>query len=147
MTITAIVLDASVAMKLVMVEERTPEARALLTERNEAGAAIFVPPHFHGEVANALHQQIRRNVLQPIEALIALDQVVGMRFDIHTFDAMAHRALEFASQHHLASVYDALYLVLALQLDAEFWTDDQRLLRALGGTFPNARWIGDYEAS
>ena len=44
-------------------------------------------------------------------------------------------------------VYDAMYVVLANRLSYELWTDDQRLLRALGGTFTNARWIGDYEAS
>ena len=142
-----VVVDASVAIKLVVSEERTQLARALVGECQKAGAPMIVPPHFHGEVANGLHQQVRRKAFGKDEALQALDDVVSMRFQVVAFDDLPRRAFEFASQNNLASVYDALYVVLAEQTGAEFWTDDQRLLRALGGTFPNARWIGDYEAS
>jgi predicted nucleic acid-binding protein len=42
----------------------------------------------------------------------------------------------FTKRAHERSVYDCLYVALALEEDCEFVTADQSLIRALGGTFP-----------
>ena len=105
-----------------------------------------VPPHFHGEVSNAVYQQFRRKNLSLAEAALAVNGLLAMELVAIAPQDLPRAAFDFAAQHDLAGVYDAMYVVLANRLSYELWTDDQRLLRALGGTFPNVRWIGDYES-
>jgi predicted nucleic acid-binding protein len=53
-------------------------------------------------------------------------------------------ALVIAEQNHLGATYDAIYVAVAKSTNDELWTDDRRLLRALGGRLPFVKWIGDY---
>lgn len=47
----------------------------------------------------------------------------------------------------LPTIYDAIYVVVAQELQIPLWTDDRRLLNALGTDFPTVCWIGRYSAS
>lgn len=96
-------------------------------------------------MANAIYQQVRRRNLLPERALRALNEFAAINFQTYSYPELPIEAFKLASDHEIPSIYDAMYLALASQLDAEFWTADQRLLRALGDDFPNAHWIGDYE--
>jgi predicted nucleic acid-binding protein len=42
---------------------------------------------------------------------------------------------------HERTVYDCVYVALALQYGCEFLTADERLVNALGSRFP-VRWLG-----
>jgi len=55
------------------------------------------------------------------------------------------RALQLADTYNLPAAYDAHYLALAEAFGCELWTDDQRLLRRVGGALDFVRWIGDYQ--
>ncbi len=140
----AVVLDASVAVKLVIDEEYSAQAAALL--RDSAWDAIAGPPHLLTEVGNALYQRTRRkagSISQPhaergLSELLALDIALVSPPNLYT------RAMEFANLHSLRNIYDSLYVVLAETLGAELWTADQVLLRSVSAAAPWVRWIGDY---
>ena len=44
------------------------------------------------------------------------------------------------------SVYDSLYVALAMHLNTELITADERLVNAVGAYFP-VRWLGRYDLS
>lgn len=53
------------------------------------------------------------------------------------------RTLEVAERYGLSTT-DAEYVTLASIRSIDLWTDDERLLRTLGGRVPQVWWIGDY---
>jgi predicted nucleic acid-binding protein len=143
-----IVLDASVALKLVLAEAGSPQARALFATTVGANQPVYGPPLLPVEALNALYQRTRRadpdTALSFEQAEQALSQLLALDFDLAAPTELYSRTLTFARAHGLPRTYDALYVVLAQLLDVELWTDDQRLLNALGGRAPWVRRLGDF---
>jgi predicted nucleic acid-binding protein len=138
------VVDASVAIKWLVPEELSDRAHSLLTDHRQLRRRFVGPPHLHSEVANALHQRMRRRDLTASEVDAAVDTLIA--FDVQAVGPpdLYRRALTLARAHQLPGVYDTLYVALAEMLEADLWTDDRGLLRRVGQTFPWVRWIGDY---
>jgi len=91
------------------------------------GRMRLVPAHFWAELANALLLGRR---FEPGRA--ALTVAAAARAGIETADrgvAGVVDALDLADRHRL-TVYDALYLQLAADVDAELATLDRALIRA-----------------
>jgi predicted nucleic acid-binding protein len=146
-----IVLDASVALKLVIAEAGSPQARALFATTVGARLPVYGPPLLPVEALNALYQRTRRadpdaalSFEQAEQAEQALSHLLALGFDIAAPAELYSRTLTFARAHGLPRTYDALYVVLAQLLDAELWTDDQHLLNALSGRAPWVRRLGDF---
>jgi len=95
-----------------------------------------------GEVANALYRTENRITRHDAEA--ALNTFLAIPIQIVVSNELYARALAFALQAGLSSIYDSLYVVLAQSLNAELWTDDRRLLNSLAQTASWVRSIGDY---
>jgi predicted nucleic acid-binding protein len=93
----------------------------------EADAMILAPAHFPVEVANALLRGAR---LTAIDASARLERLWAS--GVETADRGLPGllgAIELAERHRL-TVYDALYLDLALDVDAELATLDRDLTAA-----------------
>jgi predicted nucleic acid-binding protein len=110
----ALVVDASVALKWVLLEPDSPLADALL--RIEPN--LFIPDFWLGEATNVLWVQVRRKLLTPDEArqglallreLIPPTPTTGM--DLHE----AALEIGIAINH---STYDTLYLAFAIAMGA-----------------------------
>jgi predicted nucleic acid-binding protein len=142
----AVVVDASVAVKWVLAEELTEQARALL--RESVRRPILAPPHLTSEVTNALYQRVRTTDptkhLSEADAQEALTHFLSFRIEFHAPAALYQQALIFAQTHHLSHTYDSLYVVLAQLTNTELWTGDKRLITAVGSVAPWVRFIGDY---
>src|SRR5918992_4303083 len=143
-----LVVDASVALKWVLFEEYTDQARALYEAALQARRPFLVPPHFFSEVTSALYQRTcsrepARHLTEDEahEALIRFS-----RFQVQTAapENLYERAFLFAREHRLASLYDSIYVVLAEMMDGTLWTADQRLFTSASPMAPWVRWIGDY---
>ena len=144
----AIAADASIAVKWVVDEEFTHQAQALIDESVRFNKTIVIPPHFPGEVINAIYQRTRTaslgRHLDPDEAAAAVSTFLQYRLRVVTPPDLYHQAFLFARDHGLSSIYDSLYVVLAQLESVELWTADRRLLNALGNAAPWVRFIGDY---
>ncbi len=144
----AAVLDASVALKLVLAETHSDRAEALVTAALRARQALYGPPSLPLEVLSALYQRARRR--DPTTAITfeqaeqCLADFLAIPIDIESPSDLYPRTFAFARAHGLARTYDAVYVVLAQSLGVDLWTDDQSLLNALGSAAPWVRWIGDY---
>ena len=140
-----VVVDASLAVKWLVAENYTEDARELRDawqrERIRLAAPYFMPT----EVSNVLHRYVVRGGLTVLEAMSLMDRILDMRIEKYDEAQIYTRAIELASQLEQGSVYDCHYLALAEFLDCDFWTDDRRFSRAAGRNgIDQVRWIGDF---
>lgn len=140
-----IVVDASVAAKWLFPDEpHADRASALLHATLREGGRIVAPPLMPSEVTNIGRRRMVRRGLLLADAERLLDRLLNIPLSILVPPGLYPRALNIASAYGLPSAYDAQYVALARMLDCNLWTDDQRLLQALGTTPSPGRWIGDY---
>jgi predicted nucleic acid-binding protein len=143
-----ICVDASVAVKWLLNEERSDRARALYSATLRTGETIIAPPLLPLEVTNILRQRMRaKDGLSLAEATAQLDIFLGLPIEYHNPTGLHRQALAIADSHDLPATHDAHYLALAEYLGCELWTDDQQLLRRVGSSLPFVRGIADYPAT
>jgi len=124
-----LVLDASVAIAAVQREERTAEAEAIVRRYTPLG--IVVPVLWHVEVGNILLLAERRQRLSAegreahLRDLAALP--ISVDYDGH---GVAWGAAMALAQRHRLTLYDGLYLELAVRLRVPLATFDAALVRA-----------------
>ena len=151
-----IVLDASVAAKLLLDEDLSPNARALFRDTVTARLPVCAPPLLPAEILSVLFQRARglasgrrsagAGGITFEQAAELLAGFQALEIELVAPPDLYARALADAHARALPSSYDAIYVALARSLGLELWTDDRGLLDALGPTAPWARWIGHYPA-
>ena len=120
-----LIIDASIAIKWVSVEEGTPEAVKLRRH------AVAAPELLLAECANILWKKIRRSELTAEEAGFAARLLADADIELMPMRRHFERAIEIATEiDHPA--YDCLYLALAEAEGLPFVTADDRLMRKLG---------------
>lgn len=125
---SAPVLDCSVACAWLLEDESVPGADRILQQAGTHGAAA--PGLFWAELRNALVMAERRGRLTPQQTGEALAELEALDIDLdHTPDDAT--TLRLARDHRL-SVYDALYLELAIRQRRELASLDKALRRAAG---------------
>ena len=124
-----LVVDASVALKWVVDEAGSAEAGALLTDVGPGGTSLVAPEHLLGEVGNGLRKRVAQGVLTADDALAALDAMLDLDLELFGGSGRWHPSLRAALDWGVTT-YDALYVLLALDLDAELVTADRRLVDA-----------------
>ena len=140
-----ICVDASVAVKWILNEERSVLARALYRNSVDADQTIVAPPLLPAEVTNILRQRMRgADRLSLLEATGRLNRFLSLSISIFNPAGLHLAALALADTYGLPATYDAHYLALAEYLDCVFWTDDLRLLRRVQPVLPYVRAIGEY---
>ncbi len=123
------VVDASVAIKLLVDEFDSGAARALAA----SGQELHAPRLMVAEVANALWRKARQDQIERADAGAAMAALSDMPIrwnDDETVGADAAR-LALALDH---PVYDCLYLALAHRIGARIVTADRRFANALAST-------------
>lgn len=142
---TSVVVDASVAVKWCLPslrEELVAEAEELLASSRRDEVRFLVPDLFWVELANALWKAVRRAEISSDNAESAMSFVRDL--DITTLPSLdlVPQALNLAISQS-RTVYDSLYLALAMQSDSELITADERLANALAARFP-VKWLGAF---
>ena len=124
-----VVLDASLAIARLRVEEQTPAIIDRFREWSIEGARLVVPRPFWWEVVNTLLIRHRQTGEQVLEAVHMLET-----FRIETRDLDRGQLLLAigAVERFRITAYDAQYLVLAETLACDLATLDRDLARAAG---------------
>jgi len=140
--VTAYVLDASVAAKwfLPAGETLTDEAVALL-KRFAAGRWVcWCRPVLAGGGQHLLESRTQRENVDGFGARGG-QRIVGLRHPPQTpsLPLLGH-ALEIATEFE-RTVYDAIYVALAVESNHSLVTADERLANAMAAYFP-VRWLG-----
>jgi predicted nucleic acid-binding protein len=145
--LSALVLDASVAVKWAVPsakETLTVESLHLLKRYTDGEINFLVPDVFWAEVANVLWKGVRqRRWPQSVAERAASDIRKRNFFTVSSRELLAE-ALEIAFAND-RSVYDCLYVALAVQFNVEMITADERLANALAARLP-VKWLGAFAA-
>jgi len=125
-----VVLDANLAVSLVIPTPYSAVAAAKISEWRRDGVELLVPALWEYELASALRKGVSAGVLPLQEAELGLEQVLALGVESAAPTLELHvAALRLAGDlGHFVS-YDAAYLALAESVGAELWTADQRLAR------------------
>jgi predicted nucleic acid-binding protein len=146
-----IAVDASVCVKWILPEDHSDRALALVADSARQRQRLISTQLLLIETNNTLRQRVRREGLSLDEARGLLELAQGFGVTIPLFSAaeqrlLHERALVLADRFSLPAVYDAYYLALSEARQCPLWTDDRRLLQAVGTGGPDVHWIGDYES-
>lgn len=138
---TALVLDASVAAKWVLKGEPLADAAASLLERfAEDDLRFVVPDLFWAEFGNVLWKGVRQGRISAESAGAAIEGLRARRFPTVSSLRLVEAAFKIANAFG-RSVYDGIYVALAIEADAVFVTADERLANALAARLP-VKWLG-----
>ncbi len=123
------VVDASVALKWYVPEVHTEDALRLLAPGHE----LHVPDLFQAEAGNILWKKRTRGELASHETRRIARAILAAPLTVHPTADLLEGALDLATWTS-RSVYDALYVALAIALDVALVTADRRLSNALERT-------------
>jgi len=141
--VTAFIMDASVAIKWLLPGqgETLTEEALLLQERYARGQVrLVVPDLFWVEAGNAVWNAVRRGRITRGVGERAVEQL--LRYDFTTVGSLSLLESAFAVATRFGrTVYDCVYVVLAVENGAEFITADERLANSLAAYLP-VKWLG-----
>jgi predicted nucleic acid-binding protein len=141
------VVDASVGIKLFLVEPLADRADALFSALTDTPPArLYVPDLFYIECTNILWKYVRRFEYSPEAAQQDLADLVRLPLHSASTAALVEAALALALEHG-TTAYDAAYVALAQKLSVPLVTADEALVRRLEDTGLDVRWLGDLPAS
>lgn len=125
------VLDASVALKWVLVETDTADALRLRADVRNGVHDLLAPDTFPVEVAHALTRAERRGLIAPGDAALYLADVLTTAPSLRPSLDLLARAVELSSALKIG-VYDCLYVALAEVEQCRLLTADGRLINSVG---------------
>jgi predicted nucleic acid-binding protein len=121
-----LVVDASVAAKWFLPEPDAAAALRLLDGRHRLAA----PDLIRAEIGNIVWDLHARGVLDANEASAMIEHLLSMPLEIHDSTYLLAPALQIAIATN-RTVYDSLYLALAVELGGTVVTADERWVNAL----------------
>lgn len=131
-------LDTSVLVKILVPEEGSAEATALLRRIVSGGHRLVAPAFAWAEVGTVLRKKVKAGLLSESEADARWAGFLSLSIDYLEGRRIQETAWEIAAKFDLASMYDAAFLAVSevsvgdTWNAAEFWTADRELLRSLG---------------
>jgi predicted nucleic acid-binding protein len=94
---------------------------------------LHAPSFFEIELANVLWKKVRQGLLDRAQADIFLSQWPGLPLTRHADAALLAAAFDIANRTG-RTVYDCMYVALAVRLGGKMVTADERLVNSLAST-------------
>jgi predicted nucleic acid-binding protein len=142
--LSTLIVDASVGVKWFVPEIHAARARRWRQGPDE----LHVPAFFFDlEIANILWKKVRRAEVSRPDAHAILCQLPALPVTRHPEAPLLGSAFDLADRTQ-RTVYDCIYLALAVQLGGQMLTADQRLVNGLAATpwAPFVRSVADVPA-
>lgn len=93
---------------------------------------VCAPDIMRGEVLNTLLGLRRRRILEDTQLDGIVQTISGFAIKSLSHPDWPDRALAIARRFSQGSIFDAVYLACAEDLDAELWTADRRFVNSFG---------------
>lgn len=136
-----LVIDASVAAKWSLKDENlVQEAVALLNRYAQGEILLLVPDLFWAETGNVLWNAVRRGRCTRNNAEAHMAALNELCLTTLPSQDLVESAFRIAT-HYNRTVYDSIYIALAVQANAEMVTADEKLANAVAAYLP-AKWLG-----
>lgn len=134
------VVDASVAVKWYVPEIHSAQAERLLDQANELHAPDLIVP----EVGSILWKKIRRGELTERQGRMIVEAFLIVSVLKHPTTPLLKPAFEGALRA-AQTVYDWTYLALAVSLNCQMVTADEKFYKTLlgGPLAANLLWVAD----
>jgi predicted nucleic acid-binding protein len=133
------VVDASVIVKLFVIEELSEEARRFF----KSGSLLpYVPDFLYIECANIFWKYVRRFHLSLPAARDNLFKLRKLRLQPVSVPPSLQSVIHLASRYEI-SAYDAAYAALAHDLSIPLVTADRKLVGKLADSEVDVRWLGE----
>jgi predicted nucleic acid-binding protein len=138
-------LDASLALKLVLIEDGTDMALELWRGWLESGMGVVAPSLITWEVASAIRKAALRGGIPRSGVTDLYEEFQELPVELIPHVQLPSVAWEcFVLAYDLRiSPYDATYLATARLLDCDLWTADERLMRTVGDALPWVRSLAE----
>jgi predicted nucleic acid-binding protein len=143
--VTPTVVDASVAVKWCLPsqdQDLVLQAEELLASYRTGLEIFLVPDLFWLELANALWKAVGKQKIDSEVAARSFRVVSDLKIPTISSVDLVPRALQLAVEHR-RTVYDSVYVALALRAKANLITADERFANALAARLP-VKWLGAY---
>jgi predicted nucleic acid-binding protein len=137
---TCYVVDASIVVKWFVPEIYSEAAIRLLNGNDE----LIAPDLVFTEAGNALWKKVMRAEIRPASAKEIIQNLVVSPVKLYPSGAMLEIALDISIEHR-RSLYDSLYLALAVSRRCPMVTADRRFFNSLkrGSLADHLMWIED----
>ncbi len=136
-----VVVDASVAVKWFVPEIYSAEALRLL----DAGVRRHIPVLLHTEVGQTIWKKVyQRKEIVPADGRSILRGLMVTPLEVHAVIPLVESAFDIALDTG-RTVYDSIYLALAVALGCKLVTADQKLYNALRASVfaADVTWVAD----
>ncbi len=132
------VVDASVGIKWFVPEVHSEAAQRLLNSSHN----LLVPDLFFPEIGNILWKRVRRGEGTPDHARDTLAEFSTVPLEVYESQPLMPVALDIAVQTD-RTVYDSLYLALAILSQCQMVTADLRLFNSIASSSfaDNILWV------
>lgn len=137
------VVDSSVVIKWFVVEPHSAEARSVLDRYRIGELNLLAPDLIHAEVGNIVWKKHRFGGLDAADAQQIIDTFRRLTFRLTSSLELLDSAYRLAVTHG-RTVYDALYIALALREGCAFVTADEKLVNVIRSSIPNVIWLPDW---
>ena len=139
----ALVVDAPLLIKLILPEELADRAHGLIAGALAAGRPLYAPPSAIPDIAEAIHNHLRRDRLTTAEADSALAILGDLPLRATLPPGYWTSVLGFAREHRLRHLAPAQAIVLADRLGGDAWTGHRDTYDGLRRAVPWLHWVGD----
>jgi predicted nucleic acid-binding protein len=139
------VIDASVAAKWFLPRHQEPlagEAIDLIAQYAADEIQLLVPDLFWAELGNLLWNAVRRRRCSQGTADAALATTKGYKLSTVATEKLIDQAFAIAVSFD-RSVYDSIYVALAIESKSQLVTADEKLAGALAAHMP-IKWLGAF---
>ena len=137
------VVDASVGAKWAspqLIEPLADRANQFLLDYTAGAVHIVVPDLFWLEIGSVLWKASRRGTITNAQAQLGIEVMIARGFPTLPAITVLPEALKIAINFG-RTVYDSVYVALAVETGSQLLTADERLVNAIGRQFP-VRWLG-----
>jgi predicted nucleic acid-binding protein len=137
-----VVIDATVALKLVLPDPLREQCRAVVARLVSDGFELVAPVLWAYETTSTLCKAVHFGQLTSDEGRRILDQIAELGVRLVAPDAWHSRqAFEWTLRLKRAAAYDSYYLALAKALKCDLWTADRKLFDTADLSW--VRWVGN----
>ena len=142
---TDIVVDSNLVTAVILPLPYSEAARRMIASWKGAGDAIVGPVLWEYELTTVLRRALVHGLMtgEQLASAIRLVAILNIQ-SVLPSESLHQSALNWAERLGQNKAYDAPYMALAEQLNAEFWTGDRRLAdgaHSLGVSW--VHWVGE----